>query len=49
MIVFSLFGEENWADIYSLVCIHLKGTHESLSKRTEIEQSAKHLKKKEFD
>ena len=49
MIVFSVFGEENWADVYCLVCIHLKGTHESLSKIIEIEQSAKHLKKKEFD
>ena len=44
LLVASVFGDENWSEVYHWV----KGTHKSLTNQIEIEQAVNHLKRKEF-
>ena len=49
LLVVSVFGWENWNEGYCWVNSQIKGTHESLANRIEMEQAVKHLKSKYFD
>ena len=48
LLVFSVFGEENWAEVYFGVNIKFKCTHEILVNWIEIDQAVNHMKSKQF-
>ena len=46
LLVVSVFGEGNWAEVYFGVNIKFKGTHEILVNWIEIDQAVNHMKSK---
>ena len=49
LIVASVFDKETWSEGYCWLHSQVKGNHESFSNQIKIDQSVKHLKRKEFD